>query len=63
MLAYGTHLRKNDEQHKLKYDSLSCFTLPFRSLHITGTEIYPHWCRGDSGEERMSKFFNSKFGD
>ncbi len=34
MLAYGMHLRKTDEQHKLKYDSLSCYPFAFSTLQV-----------------------------
>ena len=34
MLAYGMHLRKNNEQHKLKYDSLSCFPFALSTLQV-----------------------------
>lgn len=34
MLAYGMHLRKTDEQHKLKYDSLICYHFAFSTLQV-----------------------------
>ena len=35
MLAYGMHLRKKNEQHKLKYDSLSCPPFALSTLQVT----------------------------
>ena len=34
MLAYGMHLRKKNEQHKLKYDSLSCPPFALSTLQV-----------------------------
>ena len=34
MLAYVTHLRKNNEQHKLKHDSLSCHPFALSTLQV-----------------------------
>jgi hypothetical protein len=35
MLAYGMYLRKNNEQYKLKYDSLSCPPFVLSTLQVS----------------------------